>query len=865
MKFTLKTYQAEAVDDVLQTLGRARELYQRDGVASSVSLSATTGAGKTVMAAAVIEALFWGSEKFDVQPDPGAVVIWFSDDPNLNEQTKDRLRQASEKFSYDQLWTIQHPFAQPKLDAHKVYFLNTGKLTKSSLLTRGFVEEQPVFETMTREAAPDLQGWTIWETIANTINDDNLTVYMILDEAHRGFNTRATSDKPTIVRRLVNGHAGNPAIPIVWGISATIERFREAMAEAEADASRRALPPIQVDPSRVQESGLVKDTIVLEIPNEAGNFDTVLVSRAAKKLRDSSARWERYAKSQGLPDAVKPLLVLQSPNTPDPEQIGYALDAILREIPELSGESVRHVFGEHTTQKFGTWEVEWIEPQRVETSTDVRVLVAKDAVSTGWDCPRAEVLVSFRPAKDQTHITQLLGRMVRNPLARRVPGDERLNSVDCILPFFDRTTAGKVAKFLSGALDELPGGQGKKVLLDGRELKPNAAIPAAVWDAWDALPTMTLPRRGARPVKRLVSLAQALSADRVRPGALAEVERTMHAVLDGLAVRYRSELETAMEEVWTVRGMAIAGRRSTGKLTYSDFVERADDRAIRVGFEDAKKAFGADVAQSYVNHLAGDDDEDDDGLREAYVTVSGLSIVKEARQEVDREADRLAERWFAEHRVAIKDLSDDRQQAYEDIRSEATEPQLGELKRPRTRMEDYAVIHEDGQVGVAPLATRHLMSDETGQFPLSSLNEWEYDVVQAEVGRQSCRGWYRNPSRAAVDSLGVAYRDPVGNWRSMHPDFIFFNEVGGKVEVSIVDPHGHHLEDSLIKLQALADFAAEHGSAFHRIEALAKVNGKMRVLDLQRKEVRDGIMATDWVPLQLYESDLAVDYGSANA
>lgn len=865
MKFTLKTYQSEAVDDVLQALARARELYRGDGAATSVSLSATTGAGKTVMAAAVIEALFWGSEKFDVEPDPGAVVIWFSDDPNLNEQTKDRLRQASEKFSHDQLTTIQHPFAKPKLDPHKVYFLNTGKLTKSSLLTRGHVDDGLVFETMTRAANPDLQGWTIWETIANTINDDNLTVYLILDEAHRGFNTRTTSDKPTIVRRLVNGHAGFPAIPIVWGISATIERFREAMSEADADASRRALPPIQVDPGRVQESGLVKDTIVLDIPNEVGNFDTVLVRRAAEKLRDSSRRWEQYAKAQKSVDVVAPLLVLQSPNTPDTDQIGLALDEILRVFPHLTGESVRHVFGDHTVQKFGTWDVEWIEPQRVETTTTVRVLVAKDAVSTGWDCPRAEVLVSFRPAKDQTHITQLLGRMVRNPLARRVPGDERLNSVDCILPFFDRTTAGKVAKFLSGAIDELPGGGGKKVLLDGRELRPNQAVPASVWEAWDALPTETLPRRGSRPVKRLVSLAQALSADGIRAGALAEVEKTMHAVLDSLAVRYKSELEAAMEEIWAVRGLTISGRRKTGKLTYSEFVERADDRAIRVGFEDAKKAFGADVAQSYVNHLTGhDDDEEDDGLREAFVTVSGLAIVKDVRERVDEEAADLAEKWFAEHRVAIKELPDERQQAFEEIRAEATEPQRGELKRPRTRMEDYAVVDDHDQIAVAELASRHLMSDDSGQFPLSSLNEWESEVVRSELLRTSCRAWYRNPSRAAVDSLGVTYRDAVGNWHSMHPDFIFFNEVGDKIVVSIVDPHGHHLEDSLVKLQALSRFAGEFGSEFHRIEALAKIGNQMRVLDLLNQKVRAGILASDKVPLELYDGDLAVDYDTAD-
>ncbi|MCO8127793.1 hypothetical protein NHL50_11295 [Acidimicrobiia bacterium EGI L10123] len=265
-----------------------------------------------------------------------------------------------------------------------------------------------------------------------------------------------------------------------------------------------------------------------------------------------------------------------------------------------------------------------------------------------------------------------------------------------------------------------------------------------------------------------------------------------------------------------------------------------------------------------MNHLATEDD-DDDGLREAFVKVSALAIMKKVREAVDREADELAEKWFAEHRVAIKELPDERQQEFEEIRAEATEPTKGELKRPRTRMEDFAVILDDGQTAVAPVATRHLMSDEDGEFPLSSLNEWEYEVVNAELARASCRGWYRNPPRAAVDSLGVSYRDPVGNWRSMHPDFIFFNEVGDDIVVSIVDPHGHHLEDSLIKLQALAKFAEQYGSKFHRIEALAKSRNQMRVLDLQDAAVRAGIRSTDKAPLELYDSELAVDYDASGA
>jgi hypothetical protein len=687
-------------------------------------------------------------------------------------------------------------------------------------------------------------------------------LYLVLDEAHRGFNDRTTSDKPTIVRRLVNGTKARPSIPIVWGISATIANFETAMKDAEATKNRRALPSVIVDPARVQESGLVKDTLVLDIPDQAGNFDSVLVRRAARKLKDSTQRWAEYARTQGLLEHVQPLLILQTPNTPNPDDIGVALDTIFSEYPELREERVRHVFGDHTTQTFGAWKVDWIEPQRVQGESHVRVLIAKDAISTGWDCPRAEVLVSFRPARDTTHITQLLGRMVRNPLARRIPGDERLNAVDCILPFFDRTTAVNVVRFLTGDIESMPGAQ-KKAVIDGKELRPNPKVPKEAWDLWEKLPTETLPQRGARPVKRLVALAQALSADAVWPGALREVDKELRAILDGYATRYGNRLEEAIQEAWGVHVQEIAGRFGRQGLTYAEFVERADDRALRTGFEAAKKAFGADVAQSYVNHLAGPDDEaDDDSLREAYVRATALATITEVREKVDKEALELTNRLFAEHRVAIKGLPDVRQQEYEDIRAMATEPQRGLLRPPRTRIEGFSVETENGLIMEAPLAPLHLMADEGGQFPLGSfLNDWEVAVVRAELARPTIRGWYRNPSRAAVDSLGIAYRDEAtGNWRSMHPDFVFFHEVGGKITASIIDPHGLHLEDSLMKLKALASFAERYAGEFHRIEALSKVDGRMRVLDMKRDAVRQAVMAGTQTAMEIYQSNIAVDY-----
>lgn len=348
----------------------------------------------------------------------------------------------------------------------------------------------------------------------------------------------------------------------------------------------------------------------------------------------------------------------------------------------------------------------------------------------------------------------------------------------------------------------------------------------------------------------------------LRTGALKEAEDEVHKSLDAFAIKYAKQLDAAVQEVWDVHVKEIAGRYGKSGLSYNEFVERADDRAIRNGFEAAKKAFGADIAQSYVNHVAGPDDPDfdDDGLREAYVRAAALATVKEVREKVDADAHELTKDWFDEYRVPIKGLPDVRQQDYEDIRALATEPQIGQLRPPRTRIEGFTVEVDDGQLAAAPLAPLHLMSDDEGQFPLTGLNEWERKVVLTEIKRPDACGWYRNPSRAAFDSLGIAYRDLVGNWHSMHPDFLFFNEINGNVVASIVDPHGHHLDDAGIKLKILAEFAKDFGDCFHRIEAISEIPSGMRVLDMKVPSVREAVIAGTKTAVEYYNSDLAVDY-----
>ena len=234
---------------------------------------------------------------------------------------------------------------------------------------------------------PDARAWSIWDTIQNTVEDPDLTLYLALDEAHRGMRASVKGTQ-TLVTKLINGFGSVPGIPVVWGISATIERFNQAMAGA---ANRTLLPNVVVDPKLVQASGLLKDTINLDVANEEGDLATVLLRRGTSKLKQSTQAWANYARQQGSSESVLPLMVLQVPNSPDPAEIGAWLNSIFETWPELPSDCLANVFGEHKTETFGGFSVPYIAPERVQDATWVRVLLAKDAISTGWDCPRAEV------------------------------------------------------------------------------------------------------------------------------------------------------------------------------------------------------------------------------------------------------------------------------------------------------------------------------------------------------------------------------------------------------------------------------------------------------------------------------------------
>ena len=206
---------------------------------------------------------------------------------------------------------------------------------------------------------------------------------------------------------------------------------------------------VNVPVSEVKKSGIIKDTIELRTPKKAADTKHQDLTYACKKLADSSRIWKEYCTKNGVMPVVIPLMVVQVEDNISPDTLGSLCLQIHKTLPWLdTSDCFANVFGENEDIMASGFKVPYVKPDEVQGKTNIKILFAKDAVTSGWDCPRAEVIYSRRKRKDPTYIAQMIGRMVRTPLARRIESVEELNMVACYLPEYDADTVDTVVKAL---------------------------------------------------------------------------------------------------------------------------------------------------------------------------------------------------------------------------------------------------------------------------------------------------------------------------------------------------------------------------------------------------------------------------------
>ena len=277
MKVGLFDFQEDALAELRTKLAMAR---RGASVANPqvVSFSAPTGAGKTIVMTALFEDIFFGESEFHAQSD--AAILWLSDMPELNEQTRLKIEGKSDRIRVRQLVNIDASFDAERLEGGHIYFMNTQKIGSEKLLTR----------------KGDGRQYTIWETLTNIAQAAPDRFYVVIDEAHRGMRGGMAAEKArTILQRFLLGSPADSLcrMPLVIGVSATPRRFEELLS-----GTTHTVHKVYIQAENVRESGLLKDRILIHYPDSSSQAEMTLLAEAAEPLAD-----HREALVRLLPEA----------------------------------------------------------------------------------------------------------------------------------------------------------------------------------------------------------------------------------------------------------------------------------------------------------------------------------------------------------------------------------------------------------------------------------------------------------------------------------------------------------------------------------------------------------------------------------
>lgn len=817
MKIGLKDFQEDAVEELIKELSKAKREVKEDGL-QAVVLSSPTGSGKTVITAALMESILEGSDGIPAERD--AVFLWFSDQPELNEQSRKKILDCSDRFRENDIVMIGPDFDQETFDGGKLYFVNAQKLGRDKLLT----------------TKGDHRNYTIWETIQNSSDLYKDQFYLIIDEAHRGMNRTSYDEKfsRTTVQKLVLGDPGlgiNP-IGMVIGISATPDRFLRLLQGTQQKVNRRIPRVIEIDPEVVRISGLLKDKIVLFHPEEEQYSDWTLLSAATRQLVMMRREWSKYTLSQGN-DEVHPAMVIQVEDRSDTSITKTNLELVIRTIEDeygtISDEEIAHCFEEDVDISVGNKRIRKIEASKIQDQKNIKFILFKMSLTTGWDCPRAEVMMSFRKAKDYTLIAQLIGRMVRTPLARRIEAQELLNSVSLYLPHYDSDGLRNVIDHLKNDPDFVPptsieNGNNQVILNRHKDFDH-------VFKVLGEIPTYPLEKsRKTSNVRRLIKLSRLLTSfHQIDSEALDNsknlIIQTLFNVKEKLktkdknfATKISEADEMIINPITVEQGIwrELPGESLRVKLSEPNIAELFNRCGKRLG-----EGLHLDYWSTYY-----DRQNPNASKLELFLTLQH----KEVYEELENVCKLRLNELFETHKLAIKALSTSEQEKYNIIRGQSKIPEKIEFIAP-TQILFYGDIRSSDY----ELYDKHLYITDKGVFP-AKLNGWEKATIEAEILREDVVGWLRNFDRKTW-SFSIPYED-AGKIKPMYPDFLVVRKLGDNLIIDILEPHRDDLDDNWKKAVGLAKFAGEHWNSFGRIELIRKSGTRLKRLNFNDENVR---------------------------
>ena len=364
-------YQETAVNELVS---KTIKLLNSAGQRKKLVFKAPTGSGKTVMASEMLGRLVSElPERTDCNYDKVA-LIWIA--PNkLHEQSYFKMKNFFTETR------ILQPLIYDELDHSSESYIRHGEIL--------FVNWESINKdnaVMIRETE---NSASLYDITRRTQEDNHIPIVVVIDEEHM-FGTKNARKCEKVLQNI------NPKLEI--RISATPITTGDEM--------------VNVLREDVIAEEMIKNGIVLNPAIDIARSDGLtanqwLIKEALNKRNELAAAYKE------LGAGINPLLLIQLPN--DSSEANTAEDNTIKE------EVIEYLRAMHdiTTEngKLAVWlsneKENLVNLEAPDNLTEV--LLFKQAIALGWDCPRASVLLIFRKLDSFTFTMQTIGRILRMP------------------------------------------------------------------------------------------------------------------------------------------------------------------------------------------------------------------------------------------------------------------------------------------------------------------------------------------------------------------------------------------------------------------------------------------------------------------
>lgn len=327
-----------------------------------------------------------------IQSFPKTVFVWLTPGKgNLEEQSKAKM----DKYIHASQTKLLSDVMASGFEENDSCFINWEKLTKKG-----------------NNALKDSERTNFLEHIQHALND-GLHFVIVVDESHQNNTIKADE--------IIQYFHTNKIIRC----SAT----PKGIAKAEI---------IEISEEEVIAAGLIKKMLVInqDFPQiiETENQTEFLLGKALAKQRELRSEFLK------IDVDLNPLIVIQLPNKSETLQDSVERYLETKGLTYENGQLAIWLSDRHEN-------LEGIDTPNAKSSA----VIIKQAVATGWDCPRAYILVKLRDNMDETFEIQTIGRIRRMPEAKHYENDI-LDS--CYLYTLDeKFTAGVKMALNKGALN----------------------------------------------------------------------------------------------------------------------------------------------------------------------------------------------------------------------------------------------------------------------------------------------------------------------------------------------------------------------------------------------------------------------------